>query len=212
MFTLMPFVMPRPGIAGGMNTFHDGSGIVASIFCRRSTIAAADWSLPGRFAQSLRSTISMHWFSPRPPTIEKPVMVSTLRTSGTSLRSFSTARSDTSRVRSRVDPSGISRAANTTHWSSSGRNDVCVERNICTVSITVSTSSTAARKMRLASHFAALTNIPLKALIIQLNHASGPCLYGLASCRMSEHNAGASVSAHTVEKHTAAESVTENCW
>ncbi len=72
--------------------------------------------------------------------------------------------------------------------------------------------SASARKMRDASHFASLTKKPLNELTTQLNHASGPCLYGLASWRMSEQRAGASVSAHTVEKQTAAESVTENCW
>ena len=119
--------------------------------------------------------MTIDWFSPRPPTIEKPVIVRTLLTSGT-LRSRSTARSDTSRVRSRVEPSGISIAANMTHWSSSGRNAVCVERNICTVSRIVSMRSASARKMRDASHFASFTKSPLNELTAQLNHASGPCL------------------------------------
>ena len=71
---------------------------------------------------------------------------------------------------------------------------------------------TSVRKIRLASHFAAVTKNPLNASSPLLNHAKGPRLKGRASCRRSEHSAGASVSAHTVEKHTAAESVTENCW
>ena len=73
-------------------------------------------------------------------------------------------------------------------------------------------TSMAARKMRRASHLAAVTKRPLKLSMHQLNHASGPCLNGRASWRRSEQRAGASVSAQTVEKHTAAESVTENCW
>ena len=119
--------------------------------------------------------MSVVWFSPRPPIMPQPVMERTLDTSG-SVRSRSTARSAASRLRSRAVPSGISIEANTTRWSSSGRNAVCVFVKSETVSSTVNTSSTPARKMRLASHLAAVTNRPLKRSTIQLNHASGPCL------------------------------------
>ncbi len=207
----MPLARPTPGIAGGMNTFQLGSGISASAWVMRWTIAAADWLARLRSLQSLRSTTTIAWFSPRPPIIEKPVMVRTLLTSSI-CSSRCTARSDTSRVRSRVEPSGMSIEANTTHWSSSGRKEVWEVVNIWTVKRTASARSMNARKMREASHFASFTKMPLKEFTAQLNQASGPCLYGRDSWRSSEHSAGASVSAHSVEKQTAAESVTENCW
>ena len=109
-------------------------------------------------------------------------------------------------------PSGISIATKTTRWSSSGRNEVCVVLNICHVMSTVSTSSIAARISRRASALERKTKSPLNLLMPALNQASGPCLKGRASCRRSEQRAGASVSAQRVEKQTAAESVTENCW
>ena len=126
-------------------------------------------------------------------------------------RSFC-AREQMSTERCLVEPSGSSSDMKTTRWSSSGRNDVCVDVNIETVRSIVRMRSIIARKMRLASHFAMRTKKPLNALMAQLNHAKGPCLNGRASCSKSEQSAGASVRAHTVEKHTAAESVTENCW
>ena len=155
--------------------------------------------------------MSMARFSPLPEIMPKPVIERMPDTSGI-LRSSSTARSETSRVRSREVPSGMSIAQKITLWSSSGRNEVSVSMKKRAVRRIVSASSTAARKMRLASHLAAVTKRPLKLSMHQLNHASGPCLNGRASWRRSEQRAGASVSAHTVEKHTAAESVTENCW
>ena len=69
--------------------------------------------------------MSMARFSPRPEIMPQPVMESTLLTSGI-LRSSSTARSETSRVRSRDVPSGMSIAQKITLWSSSGRNEVSV--------------------------------------------------------------------------------------
>ena len=75
-----------------------------------------------------------------------------------------------------------------------------------------SKSSTSERKMRLANHFAIVTKKFLNESSALLNHANGPRLNGRASRSKSEQSAGARVSAQTVEKHTAAESVTENCW
>ena len=119
--------------------------------------------------------MSVVWFSPRPPIMPQPVMERTDDTSGI-CRSISTARSAVSRLRSRAVPSGISIEANTTRWSSSGRKAVCVLRKAETVSRITSRSRTPARKMRLASHFAAVTNRPLNLSTHQLNQASGPCL------------------------------------
>ena len=99
-----------------------------------------------------------------------------------------------------------------TRWSSSGRKAVWVFMNDDTTIRITSSSSTPARNILLASHFAAMTKRPLKCSRHQLNHANGPCLNGRDSRSRSEQSAGARVSAQTVEKHTAAESVTENCW
>ena len=88
-------------------------------------------------------------------------------------RSFC-VREQTSTERWRVEPSGSSSDMNTTRWSSSGRNEVCVELNIETVSRIVSTRSISARKMRRASHLAMRTKKPLNPLMRALNHANGP--------------------------------------
>ena len=189
MCTEMPFDMPRPGIAGGMNTCHFGSGMAESMACILPTSMAACCSGNGRLSHPFRSMISVVWFSPRPPIMPQPVMERTLSTSG-SVRRISTARRAVSRLRSRAVPSGISIDANTTRWSSSGRKAVCVFVKSETVSRTISISNTPARKMRLASHFAAVTNRPLNLSTHQLNQASGPCLYGRASRRMDAPRAG----------------------
>ena len=162
-------------MAGGMNTCHFGSGTAASSPWILPTSMAACCSGSGRWSQPFRSMMSVVWFSPRPPIMPQPVMESTLATSGI-CRSSSTARRAASRLRSRAVPSGISIEAKITRWSSSGRNAVCVLAKKETVSRMVRTSSTPARKMRLASHFAAVTNSPLNFSTHQLNHASGPCL------------------------------------
>ena len=151
-------------------------------------------------------------FSPRPDTIDMPTTASTFVTSGTSRFKSSVARITTASVCGRVMPSGSSTEPKITPWSSCGRNDVLVPMNACTVKSTVSASNIPVSSNRAARNFAHRTKKPLKWSIAQLNHASGPCLYGRASWSKSEHSAGASVSAQTVEKHTAADSVTENCW
>ena len=148
--TETPFELPRPGIAGGANTCHFGSGIAARTAETFGISAARLCDGSVRSLQRLRSTMSMARFSPRPEIMPKPVIERMLDTSGI-LRSSSTARSETSRVRSRDVPSGMSIAQKITLWSSSGRNEVSVSMKRRAVRRIVSTSSTAARKMRLAT-------------------------------------------------------------
>ncbi len=168
-------LLPRPGMAGGTKTLTAGSGIFARTSWKRFMSGWIAWSGRLRCSHGRRSTIIMFMFSPRPPIMDMPEMARTELTSGISSESSFVARETRSTERWRVEPSGSSSEQKMTRWSSSGRKEVEVVMNICTVRKTTSSRSISVRKMRLASQRAHETKKPLKCSRHQLNHAKGPC-------------------------------------
>ncbi|MCY1425341.1 hypothetical protein D9M71_411270 [compost metagenome] len=134
-----PVALPSSSTAGGAKANTRASMKRSKCFCARSARANTLFSLPSRSSHGLSMMKAMPELCPRPAKL-KPVTVNTeLTAADSSFSRYSRIWSTTFCVRSEVEPAGVCTWANSTPWSSSGRNAVGMRANSQTMPAMITT-------------------------------------------------------------------------
>lgn len=134
-----PVALPSSSTDGGAKANTIASLKLKKCICARLASSNTLFSPPGRSSQGLSMMNAMPELWPRPAKL-KPVTVNTELTEELSFSSrYSRIESTTTWVRSALEPGGVCTWANSTPWSSSGRNAVGMRVNIQIIPATITT-------------------------------------------------------------------------